>query len=69
MKLWLDSNISLDLSRDAIEAVERGIRVAVAANAHGELLTAELTTAANIIRAHLQHVLAEPTPTDQELLS
>ena len=70
MKLWLDSNISLDLTRDAIAAVEEAIRFAL----EGEPMPydAELETAANIIRAHLQHVLTEPgleDATDQELLS
>jgi hypothetical protein len=70
MKLWLDSNISLDLSRDAIAAVEEAIRFVL----EGEPMPydAELENAANVIRAHLQHVLTEPgleDATDQELLS
>ena len=69
MKLWLDSNISLDLSRDAIEKVETALRAYPFDSA---LYDAELENAANIIRAHLQHVLTEPgleDATDQELLS
>ena len=68
MKLWLDSNISLDLTRNAIESVEIILRrhARVRSDPNGEI-----ENAANIIRAHLQHVLEEPglELTDQELLS
>jgi hypothetical protein len=64
MKLWLDSNISLDLSRDAIQLVADALRHYPHDNE-----AYELANAANIIRAHLQHVLAEPALSDEELLS
>jgi hypothetical protein len=66
MKLWLDSNISLDLSREAIQLVADALR-----NYPYDNEAYELANAANIIRAHLQHVLTEPglELTDRELLS
>jgi hypothetical protein len=58
VKLWLDNNLQLDLSRAAIEALEVAIRFSLGYETAtpSPHIDAELETAANIIRAHLQHV-------------
>lgn len=59
MKLWLDENCSLDLSPAACKHVEEALRhYAQRSHGHPGLgnVAAELDTAANVIRAHLQHL-------------
>jgi hypothetical protein len=68
VKLWLDRNIELDLSRDAIAVVEKAIMHYMMTHST-PLVVAELITASNQIRAHLQHVLTEPPVSDEELLA
>lgn len=63
LHVWLDANIELNLSREAVEAVEKAIRAKI--DPHRGLLNsvgAELETAANIIRAHLHHLPPKGIP-------
>jgi hypothetical protein len=64
LHLWLDANIHLDLSREAMEDVEYALRTE-ASNLENDARpfpgpvakeAAELENAANIIRAYLQHL-------------
>lgn len=59
LHVWLDANIELNLSREAVEAVELALRRQLQANG---TCKAELETAANIIRAHLQHLPPKGIP-------
>lgn len=63
LHLWLDANIELNLSREAVEMVELALRGKLPQTcAPGDNWPAELATAANIIRAHLQHLPPKGIP-------
>lgn len=63
LHVWLDANIELNLSREAVKMVERALRGKLPQTcAPGDNWPAELETAANIIRAHLQHLPREAAP-------
>lgn len=64
LHIWLDANIELNLSREAVEAVEHALRYYLEqpGTPWTDKVGAELETAANIIRAHLQHLPPKGIP-------
>lgn len=74
LHLWLDANIELNLSREAVEIVGKLLRDHVSylkdnaarSREPQSHLCAELETAANHVRAHLQHLPPAGVPLHHE---
>jgi hypothetical protein len=69
MRLWLDRNVELNLSREAVEEVGRMLYEAVVERdeAATEQIRDELHNACNHIRSHMQHLPPVNSITDSLL--